>query len=511
MNASANPDPVEQAGDAFRALRRAIVRSRGFSLQVCTCDAPATRDQLIDNLAASLPALTLHRIELPDPAEQDPLAAVAALAPPGPVMIVGLECLLADEARAERLLSALNLSRGDWPLRLSAPVVVWLPRRLMGRLTAGAPDFFDWRGDSLDFPELTSDQTRPFAVRDWEWGVDPRLTREEQDERLRELKARLAATRDTEDERVIRRRLEWWDELAELNRICGNLDEALRIRTEEQLPVYERLGDVREKAITRGRIADILQARGNLDEALRIRTEEQLPVYERLGDVREKAVTMGKIADILHARGNLDEALRIRTEEEIPVYERLGDVRSKAVTMGQIADILQACGNLDEALRILTDELLPAFERFGDVRSKAITRGRIADILQARGNLDEALRILTDEALTAFERLGDVRSKAVTLGKIADILQTCGNLDEALRILTDEVLTAFERLGDVRGLLVCRAKIALNLLARGEAEDRAPANALLCRALVDAHRLRIPEIEQIEQILRRFGMQCDDC
>lgn len=35
--------------------------------------------------------------------------------------------------------------------------------------------------------------------------------------------------------------------------------------------------------------------------------KEQLPVYERPGDVRSRAVTMGKIADILHARGELDE------------------------------------------------------------------------------------------------------------------------------------------------------------------------------------------------------------
>ena len=84
-----------------------------------------------------------------------------------------------------------------------------------------------------------------------------------------------------------------------------------------------------------GKIADILQARGQLDEALRIRREEELPVYERLGDVRSTAVTMGKIADILQARGQLDEALRIRREEQLPVYERLGDVRSTAVTMGQ--------------------------------------------------------------------------------------------------------------------------------------------------------------------------------
>ena len=70
-------------------------------------------------------------------------------------------------------------------------------------------------------------------------------------------------------------------------------------------------------------IADILQMRGDLDGALRIRREEQLPVFERLGDVRSAAVTKGQIADILQMRGDLDGALRIRREEELPVYERL--------------------------------------------------------------------------------------------------------------------------------------------------------------------------------------------
>ncbi len=73
------------------------------------------------------------------------------------------------------------------------------------------------------------------------------------------------------------------------------MDEALRIRREEQLPVYERLGDVRLKAVTMGRIADILQQRGEMDEALRIRREVELPVYERLGDVREQSVCRWKI------------------------------------------------------------------------------------------------------------------------------------------------------------------------------------------------------------------------
>ena len=76
-----------------------------------------------------------------------------------------------------------------------------------------------------------------------------------------------------------------------------------------------------------GSIADIADRRGDYDEALRIRREVQLPVYERLGDTRETAVTWGNIADIAYQRGDYDEALRIRREVELPVYERLGDTR----------------------------------------------------------------------------------------------------------------------------------------------------------------------------------------
>ena len=39
--------------------------------------------------------------------------------------------------------------------------------------------------------------------------------------------------------------------------------------------------------------------------------EEVLPVFDRSAD-HERAVTMGKIADILYGRGEFDEALRIR-------------------------------------------------------------------------------------------------------------------------------------------------------------------------------------------------------
>ena len=125
-------------------------------------------------------------------------------------------------------------------------------------------------------------------------------------------------------------------------------------------------------------LANILEARGELDEALRIRRDEVLPVFEQIGDVSSCAGTLGQIANILHTKGEIDEALRIRKEEVLPVFEQLGDARSRASTLSQIADILQARGEIDEALRIRKDRELPVYQKLGDVRAGAVTLGKIA-------------------------------------------------------------------------------------------------------------------------------------
>jgi len=65
---------------------------------------------------------------------------------------------------------------------------------------------------------------------------------------------------------------------------------------EEGAAFFKKLGAEGEYAVIRGLIADIYEARGELDEALRIRREEQMPVYERLGDVRELLVARTNLA-----------------------------------------------------------------------------------------------------------------------------------------------------------------------------------------------------------------------
>jgi tetratricopeptide (TPR) repeat protein len=344
----------------LRALRRGLSRSKRFALFLVACDSPTLEENLIGILTDSLPERRPIVVRL-EAGSIDPLAEIerqARMPLSGPVMLVGLAAALKAEEHRSALFSALNLRRPEWPARVRQPVVFWVPSRLIGLLLRGAPDFFDWRTDTLVFQAPPNFRIEPLRSGDQPFSGDSRLTAAERRERLRELRARLALHRASEDETTLRAAASWCDELAGHLWLLGEPEEALRIRREEELPVFERLGDVRSRAITLGKIADILQARGQFDDSLRILREEVAPVYERLGDVRSTAVTLGQIADILQARGQLDEALRIRQEEELPVYERLGDVRSRLVCQANIAQALIArgqSGDRDEAGRLLAE------------------------------------------------------------------------------------------------------------------------------------------------------------
>jgi tetratricopeptide (TPR) repeat protein len=126
----------------------------------------------------------------------------------------------------------------------------------------------------------------------------------------------------------------------ELDRAVGLFEKAREIETAR--------GHDGNVAVLSGEIADILQARGELEEALRIRREDELPVYERLGDVRSKAVTMGKIADILQARGELEEALAL-LQQSLEITRGLRYRDGIAFALWKIAQIELSRGDVNEA------------------------------------------------------------------------------------------------------------------------------------------------------------------
>ena len=86
----------------------------------------------------------------------------------------------------------------------------------------------------------------------------------------------------------------------------GELDQAGQL-LRHACQLFTAAGSELEAAVAMGTIADIIYLRGDYEEALRIRREVELPVYERLGDTRETALAWGKVADIAHQRGDYDE------------------------------------------------------------------------------------------------------------------------------------------------------------------------------------------------------------
>jgi len=213
---------------------------------------------------------------------------------------------------------------------------------------------------------------------------------------------------------------------ANANARLGALTEAEHAYT-EAAAAFRDAGVERDWAIARSGVADILEARGELDEALRIRTQEELPVYERLGDVREKAVTQGKIADILQARGELDEALALH-EQRLPIAEHLGDIDSIAHIKFSTAYLrLQRGDHNTEGIQQIYEDLSEAFEislKLGRPDFIGVIGQLLAQVLAMGGRKADALKVL-QHATEAFEKLGN----AQRLAQVRQLSEMISKLD----------------------------------------------------------------------------------
>jgi len=488
---------------AFAALRRAIVRAKGFTLLLAVCNRDDRRERIMRRLSDGLPsqlnAVTITA-ECTDVLERV-LAAVGHDAR-APIAIARLDAGIDEDEFAHPRLASLNQRREDWRDLVPVPVIFWVPEYLLRPLARGAPDFLDWRVGTfffLDDPVVSTDGFRHIGQLEiWRLNAGERHQRIGE---LRDLIERYSTPSNENASAIIRWRLELARQLV----FIGEIGEAEQLVRNELLPACRASGDEEQLTDAWATFADILQQRGEIDEALRIRREEELPVYERLGDVRSKVVTMGQIADILKQRGEIDEALRIHREEQLPVIERLGDLREKAATMGMIADILNQRGEIDEALRIYRKECIPVYERLGDVRSKAVTMGQIANILKQRGETDEALRIYRKVCIPAFEGLGDVRSIAVTMARIADTLLQRGEIHEAIRIYR-EIVPILERPGDLHSQVISRFHLGIALFLKAYKKDIPEAREHIRWALATAEKHQYAEAVQLREFMSRtFG------
>ncbi|MFJ5561759.1 tetratricopeptide repeat protein, partial [Streptomyces sp. NPDC093250] len=132
---------------------------------------------------------------------------------------------------------------------------------------------------------------------------------------------------------------------------------------------------------------------GEVDEALRIRREVALPVFERIGDTREVAVTWGQIADILQQRGEVDEALELLLKR-LEVHEQLGDMDGIAAANWDLARINLSRQDFDAAVpRLVTSfQLLLKLQRPDGIAVVGTTLGQLLLAVGERGRARQVFK-----------------------------------------------------------------------------------------------------------------------
>jgi len=187
--------------------------------------------------------------------------------------------------------------------------------------------------------------------------------------------------------------------------------------------LFTTAGSEAEAAAATRLIADIAYQRGDYDEALRIRRETELPVYERLGDTRSAAVTWGKIADIGYQRGEFDQAADLQ-RKRLEVNRQLRDADGIAAASWDLAQIDLQSEDYESAL----PRLMESFEIFSQLQRP--------DGLAVVGRTLGQLLIAADAAEQARDVLSHALAAAVKIGQtdlatqINDLLTSTSSSDE---------------------------------------------------------------------------------
>ena len=333
----------------------------GFGLYFIRTDTLTAEQHIADQVRSGI-ARQVASVFLPA-AERDPWWAIVEqrdqITPDAILLIHGLTNLLSstgDNAAAQTA-AALNWRRSNYR-DFAHPLVFFASDGALTTLARLAPDFFDWNSGIFD---IVATANSGISSRIIEAPWPDNTTNLDVGERWRliaELEERVAAasglTRSSREARA--------DAAYRLGLALAECGEPVRARAalERARDDFASTNDELGEAKATGQLAELLTIQGESDEALSLLQGEVLPAFERLGDVRSRAVTLGKVADILQARGQLDEALRIRQEEQLPVYERLGAIRDQVVCRTNIALTMVERGR-DEDSQPIVEHLIWAY------------------------------------------------------------------------------------------------------------------------------------------------------
>ena len=323
-------------------------------------------------------------------------------------------------------------------------------------------------------------------------------------------------------------------------------DEALRIRKQDVMPVFRKLGDARAIANEQLHVGDILRAKGEIADAMYAYSDalqsfdvlkeargianavasmagvfglsgeepdvtmdllqQVVAIHERRGDVYARAAALVRLAEFFETREERDKALRLYQEEVEPIFRNADDQKNLAGVLGKIANLLIATGEIERGLQILREQVRPFFEQIQNEHQLAWVNAAIADALHCLGDTTESLRIYETDVRPTIERVGGVGEIGAMLSKIGALLAVQGQYDRALDILLRSV-SFIEQAKDARQQMIIRERLGRTLRCRNRAGDDEEAVRYLSLALGDAKRTQSPREPAIQRHLRNPALE----
>ena len=452
--------------EPLRALRRGLDRASGFALYFAIVKTPAQRNQLITLLGEAMPGVKLQTVTIGKDANDilDEIQKQLGGNISGPVMIVGLEDVLSSDTRSHPILNSLNLRRPDWPQQVPQPVVFWLPEYLLGLFARSAPDFLDWRSDTLHFPDTELAQFKNLQSATWGGGLDTQMATVARLERIKELESRVLANEHNPD-RIIRATVATWlNELGLHFMLFSRNQEALDC-FQKALSMVNELGDKRGIGTVFGNLGIAYSNFGDIRKAIKFH-EQALAISRETGNRFAESQDLGNLGNAYKNLGDPRKATEFY-EQCLKLHREIGDRRGEGTDLGNLGVVYAELGNAHKATEFAEQHLIIARE-ISDRRGEGSALHNAGNAHADLGDKRKAIKFL-EQALAIFREIGDRRGEGYILGDLGTVFADLGDTRKAFEFYEKALMSSHE-IGDRRmeGYAMWNSALALSQLGEHE-------------------------------------------
>ena len=206
----------------------------------------------------------------------------------------------------------------------------------------------------------------------------------------------------------------------------GRLDEA-STAFEEAIKRFEKLGDKRSIAVSKGNLGNILFEQGYFQESLKTYTEAR-NIFDSMGEPKSVAIGWHQIARV-HRRLRQFEKSEESLQRSLAIFVQQKDSAGEAASLVELGNLYREMGRPEDAVKCCR-RAVDTFVKAQDQRSEGVARSNLAGLLIGLQRYDEA-RLEVLRAIECKKPYGHSADPWKTWKSLYDLEQSMGNTQAA--------------------------------------------------------------------------------